>query len=601
MFIWEKGELNSEQEAAIFEEQSTLIIACPGSGKTRTLTYKIAYELARLNSRKQYVIAITYTNAAADEIKDRIELLGVDISQLWIGTIHSFCNEWILRPYSLYVKELKNGFKILNAHDSQKIIEELCKNETNPSITYYDCQFIATIDEYKIANLDTRKHVAIGNVLRQYLKILRQNHQLDYEQILFYSYQILKSRPVICEVLANIFPFIMIDEYQDTKDIQYHIIFSIAKAGKTKTKLFIVGDPNQSIFETLGGYPMNKTKIEALTNLHFVERHLENNYRSSALIIKYFDYFKTFPNVIAAKGKFSDFQSVVTFNYTVNYSLIEDEIARLILYNINENGISPNEICIAAPQWVHLASLTRKLMVRLPDYSFDGPGMAPFARDIDNFWFKLSRIVLTEPSPNMYIRRLRWAREILNELNSAGFGSEEITNKQLLKICNSLNINEEEGISYLVKAFASIMKELNVKISYYPSLQEHYDSFFESSEKRMKMLLDAGNDSVNTISNFRKVFKQREGIKVSTIHGVKGTEYDTIIGFGLLQNWVPHFQDVNGIVNSKKMLYVLASRARKHLHLISESGRQINRYNPHGLLPTSHLIEYEFDYNDEQI
>jgi len=235
-------------------------------------------------------------------------------------------------------------------------------------------------------------------------------------------------------------------------------------------------------------------------------------------------------------------------------------------------------------------------MVRLPDYNFDGPGMAPFARDIDNFWFKLSRIVLTEPAPNMYIRRLRWAKEILYELNLAGCNMGETTNKDLLKICNSLEIDEEEGMAYLIKAFNEIMDQLRIKICYYSSLQEHYDSFFESSERRMKMLIDAGNDSVNTIANFKKVFKPREGIKISTIHGVKGTEYDTIIGFGLLQNWVPHFQDPNGLINSKKMLYVLASRARKYLHLVSESGRQINRYNPHGLLPTSHLLEYEFEY-----
>jgi len=74
MFIWEKGSLNDEQEVAILEKDSVLLIACPGSGKTRTLTYKIAYELSRLNSNKEFVIAITYTNNAADEIKERVEL-----------------------------------------------------------------------------------------------------------------------------------------------------------------------------------------------------------------------------------------------------------------------------------------------------------------------------------------------------------------------------------------------------------------------------------------------------------------------------------------------------------------------------------------------
>ena len=78
MFVWKNGDLNPEQENAIFYEDSVLLVACPGSGKTRTLTYKIAYELSKLNSNKQYIIAITYTNRAADEIKERIELLGIN-------------------------------------------------------------------------------------------------------------------------------------------------------------------------------------------------------------------------------------------------------------------------------------------------------------------------------------------------------------------------------------------------------------------------------------------------------------------------------------------------------------------------------------------
>ena len=127
MFVWEKNKLNSEQEDAIKEPQSVLLIACPGSGKTRALTYKIAFELGKLISKKEFIIAITYTNNAADEIKERVELLGVDTNQLWIGTIHSFCLEWILRPYHLYLDELKNGFRVINSHESEAILTELCK------------------------------------------------------------------------------------------------------------------------------------------------------------------------------------------------------------------------------------------------------------------------------------------------------------------------------------------------------------------------------------------------------------------------------------------------------------------------------------------
>lgn len=597
MFIWNKEDLNEEQEAAIFNPDSTLLIACPGSGKTRTLTYKIAYELSRLTSIKKYVIAITYTNSAADEIKDRIELLGVDISQLWIGTIHSFCLEWILRPYHPYLDRLKRGFKIVNSHESEVIFTELCKPYKSENITYWDCTFIAEKEGFRATCFDTNKHDSLYIILSQYFSILERNNQIDFEQILFFSYQVLLSKPIIATILSKIFPFILIDEYQDTKDIQYHIIAKILHASGGNCKTLIVGDPNQSIYSSLGGFPMKKEDLEKLFGFNLVEMGLTRNYRSSKKIIDYFEYYKTYPNTIAPAGRHTEYSSIISYTNAVSVDSLIDEVSKLILFNINERGISPNEICIAAPQWIHLASITRRLMVKLPDYSFDGPGMAPFSRDIDNFWFKVSRIVLTEPSPYMYVRRLRWSKEILHELEIAGVNISEITNKEFLRICNSINLDEKNGLEYLRLFFAEICKNLSINLNNFPSILEHHISFFESSQSRIDRLVKEGNPFIGDIENFKKVFKQKEGITVSTIHGVKGEEYDTMIGFALLNDYVPHFNDQNGSENSKKLLYVLASRAKKHLHLISESGRGVNRYNPSGKSPTPHLLNYKYTYD----
>ena len=124
-------------------------------------------------------------------------------------------------------------------------------------------------------------------------------------------------------------------------------------------------------------------------------------------------------------------------------------------------------------------------------------------------------------------------------------------------------------------------------------------SFFASSESRIQRLIDEGNPYIGDIENFRKVFRQRDGITVSTIHGTKGEEYDAVIGFGLLDGYIPHFNDNNGIENSNKLLYVLASRARKNLHLISEKYRNVHRYHaPEGKSPTTHLIEYNYVYTE---
>ena len=177
----------------------------------------------------------------------------------------------------------------------------------------------------------------------------------------------------------------------------------------------------------------------------------------------------------------ADYDSEITLNKKVVKDDLIEEIVRLIVKNVEQYKIPQNEICVVAPQWVHIASVTRKLMLALPDFSFDGPGMAPFSRDLENFWYKLSRIILTEPSPGMYTRRLRWAREIINQLNEAGFSLSQITSKRLLKICNSLNINETEGLQYLKVAFKNVLLGLEINILNSKMLQEHHNSFFESS------------------------------------------------------------------------------------------------------------------------
>lgn len=108
------GNLSDEQLNAVECEENVLLIACPGSGKTHTLTYKVMNELMKIDTHRKFVIAITYTNNAADEIRERIENLNVNIEQLWIGTIHSFCLEWIIRPYSIFIDSLPVDFIVLS-------------------------------------------------------------------------------------------------------------------------------------------------------------------------------------------------------------------------------------------------------------------------------------------------------------------------------------------------------------------------------------------------------------------------------------------------------------------------------------------------------
>ena len=567
MFVWDKNDLNDEQVDAIRQSGNVFLEACPGSGKTRTLTYKIALELSNLTDARKWIVAITYTNRAADEIRERIELLGVETSQLWIGTIHAFCLEWIIKPYGIYHDKLQNGFKVINSYDSEKLITNICIGlRPRYKITYYQCSHFYTP---RGINITGSGGSLANSVLEAYHQHLAENHQIDFEQILYFSYELLSDKVAIPKILSNLFAYVFIDEYQDTKEIQYSIVASIMRANPSKVNTFIVGDPNQAIYTSLGGYAISHTELESLTEAPFTQMSLDKNYRSSRKIIDYYRNYNVSPSETSAEGRERNYQSIITYDQVTHKDDLVEQVSRYIEYNIDNCEIPENDICVIAPQWVHLASLTRTLVHRLPQYSFDGPGLVPFSRDIENFWYKLTRIILTEPSPSMYVKRLRWASEVLYDLEIAMVDITPFTSKELLKSINSISIDEEDGITYLCSFFDELFESLGVDYSLYPMLQEHYESFLNSTEDRIYRLRRDSEEFATDIEAFRRAFKPRSGIKVSTIHGVKGGEYDAVISFGLLEGLVPNFND-SSAESAKKLLYVIGSRARKNLHLISE-------------------------------
>ena len=597
MFVWDKDDLNDEQVAAIEEEKSVFLVACPGSGKTRALTYKIALELSKLDEKNKWVIAITYTHRAADEIHERIDRLGVDTSKLWIGTIHSFCLEWILKPYAIYHDALKNGFRVINSYDTEQKITELCQPYRNQNVTYYDCGHHYTSAETKLACTGVKKPY-VEEVLSQYHANLYNNQQVDFEQILLFAYELIVQQPVISKLLSSLFSYVLVDEFQDTKEIQYMIFSSILKAGNGKVKVFIVGDPNQAIYGSLGGYAVTADEFRGMANIELKEKYLSLNYRSSSRIIEYFSNYNVHNTSILAAGELSGFQSTITYDgITAKENLVE-KLSQHIRYNIETLGISPNEICIIAPWWIHLASMTRSLVTALPQYSFDGPGMVPFTRDLDNFWFKLTKIILTEPSPKMYVRRLRWANDILSDLERENIDVSHLSRKDFLRECNSILLTEQDGMTYLKVFFDQLFEKLSIDFRAVASLAEHHEAFFTSSQARIDRLQREQDCFISEISTFRKVFESRSGITVSTIHGVKGGEYDVVIAYALLEDIVPNFND-SSEESAKKLLYVIGSRARKHLYLISEVGRMRGRgrYRVE-YEPTTVLNRCIFDYDN---
>lgn len=589
--------LNTEQIEILKSDCNLLLIACPGSGKTRTLTYKLIYELEKVRGTKQKVCAITYTNKAANEIKERIDFLDVSTNNLWIGTIHAFCIEWILRPYHVYNSNLKFGYEISDPYNTEVLLNSLCIEisdkyhlKAKGRIKYWDCGYYYDSDFNIKYSSDEGKRTYVEEIINKYLSILDSQNQIDFETVLYYSLKLIIDRPEILKILSNIFNFIMVDEFQDTKDIQYKILTSIARVSDLTCNLLMIGDPNQSIYSSLGGFPMEKVAIEEMTDCDFEIRSLDQNYRSSSKIIQYYENFKVVASKIVPEGPYKDFNSIITYDIGVKVTDLVSRLVELIKFNL-ENGIKESEICILAPQWYLITRITRRLIIALPDNNFDGPGMTPFSRNIENFFYKLSRIALTESSPEMFIRRLRWAGEILYELQDDIGVDIDYSKRDLLYLSNSFATKETDGLTYLQEYFTYILDALGIKTQQYNKLNNHLEAFTNSSNSRIERLKKDGIAYIGDLSVFKKVFKQRSGITVSTIHGVKGLEFDSVIAFGLLDDYVPHFNDDQKQLSSNKLLYVAASRARKNLHLISES----RKYKK---TPTPVLVAIEYDYDE---
>ena len=594
VFVWQNGDLNEEQTDAVLHDGSIFLAACPGSGKTRALTYKIALELSKLESKRHWVVAITYTHRAAEEIGERIEKLGVSTDRLWIGTIHSFCLDWIIRPYAIYHDRLANGFRVIDQHETDDILTELCQQSPN-FVRPLDCRYYFTTAGFQLEGANPNRRAAATAVLQRYWDRLQEHRQLDFEMILSCAHDLIASKPSISVLLGSLFRYILVDEYQDTKEIQYAIVAAILRASAGNTRTFIVGDPNQAIYGSLGGYAMARPEFAARAGIDLAEKSLSNNYRSSERIVGYFSNYCVAPAVIAAVGKDRDYGSFISFGREINHQELDDEIVRLIRHNIETLGISPHEICVVGPQWVQLAAITRRLVAALPEYNFDGPGMAPFSRDQDNIWFKVSRLALTRPEPQMFVRRMRWAGEVLEHFRSVGIDTSKNSRRDFLRHCNQIEILVDDGLEYLELFFDELLLVLGIDIALFPSLDDHRKAFFERSRTQIERLENAGVQAVSNIAMFRRVFAARSGITISTIHGVKGAEFDTVIAFALLEGMVPHFADPKALDSAKKLLYVIASRPRKNLHLIAEVGRVNGIGEPYET--TNILAEHIFGYD----
>ncbi len=575
--------LNKQQKRAVKAQGNVLLTACPGSGKTRALTHKIAYELEKIVDFKKKIIAVTFTNRAADEIKKRIRVFNIVDNNLWAGTIHAFCLEWIVRPYMCYSDELRNGFTISDEFNTESLINDFKKKYQLKYFTPITTRYLPSGEPEEIEHRE---------LIDEYHDHLKNEKLIDFDQILHHAHQLLKNFPLIAETLKSLFHLVCVDEYQDTQQLQYAIFAKIMKARNGSCKMFMVGDADQAIYGSLGGIAKSHKEIEEEFKVKFENKELSGNYRSNQQIINYYRNFQTTNIDIEALGNNSEEPAIITYNNTVHKDDVSEHIAQLIQEKL-EAGIPENEICVLAPTWYMIIPMGRKLKTLLPDVNFDAIGLSPLLKNKENIWFKIARLFLVAPSPNTFIVRKRWASELINEMRDIDlpiFEDSEFKSKKILKLINSINSKKTDGLEFLEECFNNLIGGLNINIKESEYLLLHWDSFFTGAKERLeKPEFNMAKD----IESFKRMFRHESGIVVNTCHGIKGEEFDTVIAFGLLHGKLPNWNDKTPNI-AEKLLYVICSRAKRELHLVSERGWTTNWGKPYN--PTAQLNAVEYEY-----
>lgn len=567
--------LNPEQSTACECLNNIILTACPGSGKTRTLSHRLAYLQGVFSPSRRLHLAITYTNRAADEILGRIGSLNINTDNVWAGTIHQFCMQFIIRPYAMYSDRLHKGYRIIDEYIQREYMHEEA-GDLGIKCNEWD------YDKYP-------------SIKRAYKQRLLKNKEIDFEDILDISVSILKECPYVAENIAAIIATIQVDEYQDTNERQYKILQMIC-AKRPQILISFIGDVNQAIYSSLGGVAKSAEEIKALFNLDFQELHLTGCYRSCQKIIDYYCNYAVEETEIISLKSVTEGIGKVSLEKYVHKDNLPTYIADIIKQNIAQ-GIPESEICVVAPRWELILPMATNLRKELPNVSFDAPDITPFKYDSINPFYLLAKLTFTRPGRNETVRK-RYANEVIGILKN-DYGINIRNNYDCYHLLEAVNtirgVPDEDGVEIYKKVIQKVFLSMHIQIQNETSLKDAYLQFLEKAEDRIQRY-----GLPSACKDFFKCFEEKNGVVVNTVHGVKGEEYETVIAFGMLNGYLPHWNDIfspdnRRLITAHKLLYVLCSRAKENLYLISEKGRKTQGGYDYSL--TNEIANVSWDYD----
>ena len=604
-----------QREAVTYERGPLLVLAGAGSGKTRVLTYRIVYLVGKLKVRPSNILAVTFTNKAAEEMKSRVfQMIGKGIQDLWIGTFHSMCAR-ILRREGEAMGISKN-FTIYDDHDELSLLEKILKEEKISERVISPKYLRGTISGAKNSlippeeyPLEEPRSDLIIHLYSLYQKRLRESNSLDFDDLLMKAVELFQGFPEIRMRYAERFEHILVDEYQDTNHAQYRFILLLSSVHRN---LCVVGDEDQSIYRFRGADIRNILHFEKDFPDAKIIR-LEENYRSTQAILDA-------ASAVVANNQYRIGKTLWTKRkegraLSLLEAFDEEDEARRVLEIIRKRRGTAlpcplRDFVILYRINAQSRALEEALRRRGVPYVIVG-GMRFYERkEIKDLLAYLK--VFSNPSDFMSLSRILnvpkrgigektieilWRHGNLHSLSLyATLGRVEEMEELSPRVMETLKDFYEmcEGFRKLMKKVTvyKLLSQLERRIGYLEGLEregtleamERVENVKElltgakAFEKRSPdPFLEAFLNEVSLFTDIDRWDETKDAVTLMTAHNAKGLEFPTVIITGLEEGLFPHsfsYDSLEELEEERRLFYVALTRAKEEVFLTYARGRQ---------------------------
>ena len=603
--------LNKNQKIAV-EKMGlpVLVFAGAGSGKTRVLTYKIAYLINEIGLPPENILAVTFTNKAAQEMKSRVfELVEEDISNINIGTFHSI-SAHILRK-EIHLLGYSNSFTIYDQQDSRSLVKKVMKNlnldlkqivPKSMQIRISNAKnSLQTVDYFKnfVDNFSDKKFYEI---YKAYQEELKNCDSLDFDDLLLLPLKLFRDFPDILNKYQSKFQYVLVDEYQDTNKPQFEFIYSLSSNHKN---IFVVGDDDQSIYGWRGADISNILNFKEAFGESHIEK-LEQNYRSTNNILQ------AAWSVVSKNTNRSDKKLWTENGSGELINLIEsfdDRHEAKQIYNmVLEFKNNLNEIAILYRTNSQSRIIEDRLRIGAIPYQIIG-GVKFYDRkeikDViayirflvnSNDSISFDRIINFPPRGigntsvskinEYYDQYSETYIEVLNKINQINLGQKQKSSiKDFLKLIENYKskLNKEKG-SEIVKSLILdlrienyyLKQKTDESIDRWNNIQEFINGIEEYESNNPSSTLVDYLEEISLLTDIDKWNDSENKVTLMTVHSSKGLEFDHIIIAGLEDGLFPiirAFEDDN-IEEERRLFYVALTRAKKVVNITYAKSRR---------------------------